>query len=100
MAILWHWTRTQEVAEAILRDGFTDGEGTYLTAQRWSGVWLADTPDAFSADYKGPLLRVTLHLPESTLHNYEWVEEGRGHREWLIPATVVNQHSCVEVVEY
>ncbi len=32
---------TAACAAAILREGFRDGRGRYLTDQEWSGVWLS-----------------------------------------------------------
>jgi hypothetical protein len=43
MLVLYHYT-SAENAEQILREGFRDGEGYYLTEQLWRGVWLSDTP--------------------------------------------------------
>ena len=35
---------TDDAAKAILSEGFRDGSGTYMTAIRHSGVWIADQP--------------------------------------------------------
>jgi hypothetical protein len=45
---LFHVTNA-ESAKAILRDGFRDSPGRYLTDHEFSGVWLSDRPlDAIS----------------------------------------------------
>jgi hypothetical protein len=35
---------TAEAAETILREGFQDGSGTYMTSIVLTGVWLSDSP--------------------------------------------------------
>jgi hypothetical protein len=40
---LYH-TTTGANAEAILREGFRDGEGRYGTDRLFRGVWLSDVP--------------------------------------------------------
>jgi hypothetical protein len=58
--VYWHRS-SPEGAEAILRDGFRDGEGPYLTAESHRGVWISDRPlDPNDGTRAGPLLRVTL----------------------------------------
>jgi hypothetical protein len=42
-ARLFHVT-TANAAIAILREGFRDGSGGYGTAEKFSGVWLSDSP--------------------------------------------------------
>ena len=36
--------------------------------------------------------------PPSALDPYEWVEAGKGYREWLVPADLVNGNGIVRVV--
>lgn len=36
------------------------------------------------------LLEVWLKASESALADYEWVEEDKPYREWLVPAAIVN----------
>jgi hypothetical protein len=36
-------------------------------------------------------LRVTLEFSGAELVKYEWIEEGKPYREWLIPAVVVQR---------
>ena len=41
-----------------------------------------------------------LELPEQTIADYEWIEDGKGYRDWLIPARLVNEKGvglCVVV---
>jgi hypothetical protein len=98
--ILYHRT-TRKNADAILKCGFKDGSGTYLTDRRWSGVWLSNIPlDCNEGAVGEILLEIRLDLPESAIADYEWIEEGKSYREWLIPAALLNSHvSLKEVLE-
>ncbi len=96
---LYHVTKTTTAGE-ILRDGFRDATGTYLTVGEHTGVWLSDRPtwEGGSAD---PLpagwtcLQVDLDFSEGELAQFEWREEGKPYREFLVPAEVVNRRSKV-----
>ncbi len=82
---------TTDAAEAILSDGFRDGEGTYMTGQFWRGVWVADRPVDSSEGAAGDTV-ITLEIPEEIFIQYEWVEEGseKSYRESLISAELLN----------
>ena len=91
--IVYHATRDQESVTAILEHGFKDASDTYLTSTERSGIWLSDQPLlAGNGGLNGdePLLR--LEIPESTLSEYEWIEDGKSYREWLVPADIVNSY--------
>ncbi len=97
--ILFHRT-TEAAATEILASGFRDAPWRYMTTQEWSGVWLSNSPLDVNEGANGPvLLRVTLVLAETDLDNYEWVEEGKTYREWLVPAELVNSAGTVEIIE-
>ncbi len=98
--VLYHRT-TVKNANRILAHGFKDATGTYLTEQEWSGVppqkftgvWLSDQLLDINEGVPGDVVFVvTLDLSEAELDQYEWVEEGKPYREWLVPAELVNQH--------
>jgi hypothetical protein len=36
------------------------------------------------------LLQITLDAAETDLAHYEWPEEGKSYREWLLPAAFLN----------
>jgi hypothetical protein len=74
----------------ILRGGFRDGHGTYLTDSERVGVWLSDVPLDVGQGAIGDSLLV-VNMPERRIRRYEWVEEGKPYREFLIPASVVNR---------
>ena len=90
--ILYHRT-TRKTAEAI-KKGFKDGKGTYMTDTEFSGVWLSDVPLDSNEGASGDVLfEVKVNLPAPEMDYYEWVEEGKPYREWLIPAALLNAHS-------
>jgi len=96
-AKLFH--RTDD-AEAILTSGFKDGTGRYLTTNEYSGVWLSNVPlDVNEGAFGDTLLLVELDVAEGELSQFEWIEEGKGFREWLIPAALINAKGKVRIVE-
>ena len=76
----------------ILDQGFRDREALYgvIGANKtFRGVWLSDRPlDAADCIDGDTLLKI--EIPETLLVDYEWIEDGKHYREWLIPAEVVN----------
>ena len=97
--ILFHRT-TREAALAILRDGFRDGAGTYMTDREWLGVWLSNTPFDVNDGASGyTLIEVTVNLGAVALAEWEWIEKGKQRREWLIPAAILNSICCARIVE-
>jgi hypothetical protein len=44
------------------------------------------------------LLKISLHATEEELADYEWIEEGKIYREWLLPAELLNSSSTIEMV--
>jgi hypothetical protein len=95
---LYHRT-TDQAAAAILDQGFQDATAAYMTTHDYTGVWLSDMPiDANEGAVGDVLLEVTLNVGNEVLGRYEWVEEGKRYREFLVPAEVVNRHGTVRVV--
>jgi hypothetical protein len=86
--LLYH--RTNE-AEQIRAEGFRDGEGSYLTDRRWRGVWFSDDPEAGDQELPNAIV-VAIDVPAAVAADYEWVEEARPYREFLIPADVANRY--------
>jgi hypothetical protein len=97
--IVYHAT-TAEAAAQIMKSGFRDSTGTYLTGREWAGVWVSDRPLGMDEGAKGHvLLRVDLRVSEAEIAQYEWVQEdfvvdgeivSATYREWLAPADVLN----------
>jgi hypothetical protein len=85
--IVYHQT---DSGEAIRQQGFQDGVGNYLTENIYSGVWVSDRP----LDAEGAVGRdlLVVEVPDSELEPFEWLEEGKGYREFLVPADVLNRY--------
>jgi hypothetical protein len=97
--ILFHVTNAEN-AKAILRDGFRDGHGSYMTDHEFSGVWLSNEPlGECEGAWGDTVLTVAFTITEAELNFHEWVEEGKPYREWLIPAQIIKQFATVAVVE-
>ncbi len=86
-------------AKAILDQGFRDGKGTYLTDDcEFRGVWLADRPLDVNEGADGDGILV-LDIPEEVIAEYEWIEEGKRYREFLVPAEIVNRYGPPRIYE-
>jgi len=65
--ILYH-TTSGEKADAIKRDGFRDGVGSYMTDTEHCGVWLSDRPlDANEGAWGDTTIAIDLPLSEADL---------------------------------
>ena len=83
---------TTDAADAILSEGFRDGEGLYMTRELFRGVWLADRPLDENEGAKGGDV-LMLDIPEAAVAEYEWKQEiSFGYREFLVPAEIVNRY--------
>jgi hypothetical protein len=83
---LYHPTKH---SSEILRDGFGERSGAYLTETDHSGVWLFDRPvNAHIGDDDSDVM-LELEIPESVVVPFEWVT-GLPYREFLMPAALVN----------
>lgn len=79
-------------AQAILAEGFKDATGTYGTGIEFTGVWFsANEPLDPNEGAWGDTVLV-VEIPEDQIIEYEWVEEGKPYREFLIPAETVNRY--------
>jgi hypothetical protein len=83
---LYHPTKH---ATGILRDGFGERSGTYLTETDHSGVWLFDRPVNIHLGDPDPDVLLQLEIPESVVAPFEW-EVGLPYRQFLMPAGLVN----------
>lgn len=98
--MLRYFHRTSAHA-AIAADGFRDATDRYMADREFSGVWLSDTPlDRNEGAHGDALLAVDLPAAvAATLDVYEWVEDGKPYREWLVPAALLNDHAQVELLD-
>jgi len=86
---LYHST-TRVAADAILALGFRDATRSYLTDREWTGVWLSDRPFDETQGARSEALLEVQAPDDAELTPFEWVEEGKGYREFLMPASMVN----------
>ena len=95
--VLFHRTY-RDVAEVILRNGFRDRGGQYMTDREYRGVWLSDVPwEGIAADDNDALLRVTFDCEEDDLAPFEWANDPPiGCREWLIPSAFIKRRGRIE----
>ena len=93
---LYHST-TEGLAQAVLDEGFCD-EGvaiTYLADCVFTGVWLSDCQLGWNEGAEGDVA-LTVEIDGRTIRRYEWMEEGRTYREWLIPAALLNARAITK----
>jgi hypothetical protein len=70
-----------------------------MTNREWTGVWLSDVPlDANEGAIGDVLLRLSLKVPARDLRFWEWQEEGKPYREFLVPAELINSRTTKLVV--
>ena len=82
---LYHRTAAKD---AILADGFTDADGDYLTERLHGGVLLTDRLDEGAVGEEV----IDLEIPEEIVAPFEWIEQAKGYREFLVPAEIVNRY--------
>ena len=90
---LYHPTRH---ADSILRDGFGEHSGTYLTEADHSGVWVFDRPVDRRIGGGDEAVLIRLDIPEAVVLPFETP----GHfpfRQFLMPAALLNLYGPPEV---
>jgi hypothetical protein len=60
-------------------------------------VWFSDTPLDANEGAEGDTTLV-IDVLEREIEEYEWIEDGDHHREWLIPAQLVNHYGPPTIV--
>ncbi|MEP6752790.1 MAG: hypothetical protein ABI959_08605 [Candidatus Dormiibacterota bacterium] len=85
-------------ATDILRDGFGERSGTYLTRSDHSGVWFFDRPVDHSIGGGGEAVLLELAMPEPVVLPFEWVTS-LPYRQFLIPAALVNEYGPPRVID-
>ena len=76
-------------AQDILREGFGETSGTYLTETDYSGVWVFDRPVDRGLGGGGEAVMLELEMPEAVVLPFETF----GHfdyRQFLMPAAILN----------
>ena len=97
---LFHIANTAN-AEAILKDGFRDVMEYHHAGQEWTGVWVSSEPlDWSQRQYLNEANTLfAIEIPEDVISKFEWVEEGKTIREWLVPASLLNQYGPAVVTD-
>lgn len=85
-------TTWAHAADSIEAAGFRDGEGTYGTSNVYAGVWVADKVLGINEHGGDVDTILVLEIPEAELVEFEWVEDGKPYREFLVPAELLNRH--------
>jgi hypothetical protein len=96
--IFYHRTNADN-ARAIVNSGFKNSSGYFLSNRLWTGVWLSSIPLYGNSSRDDALLMVKLELDQRELARWEWTAEGGPHREWLMPAGLLNRCATVEVLD-
>ena len=98
--VFYHRTSSGN-AKRILAEGFKDGRGSYMIEDKeFEGVWLSDRPiDCNEGAFGDTLFKITLVCSPDEMDFWEWCEEGRGFREWLVPAAQLNSRAQVERID-
>ncbi len=84
---LYHPTRH---AATILREGFGESSGTYLTPSDRSGVWVFDRPVDPRMGGGEDAVMLELEVPEFVVLPFE-VGRHAGYRQFLMPAAILNR---------
>lgn len=76
-------------AAEILRDGFGESSGTYLTELDHSGVWLFDRPVDTRMGGGEEAVLLELEIPEAVVLPFE-SDLNLPYRQFLMPAALLN----------
>jgi hypothetical protein len=80
-----------ENAVQILAGGFHDGTGTYLAGPVHKGVWVSDQLLVLLSGIDLNVVAcLEIKVLEAWLIRQEWIEQGKGYREFLVPAIELN----------
>lgn len=85
-------------ARSIMRDGFGERSGTYLTQSDHSGVWVFDSPVDRRSGGGDEALLLVLEIPEAVVLPYE-TPSHYPYRQFLMPAALLNVYGPPMVSE-
>lgn len=92
---LYHPTRH---AAEILREGFGENTGAYLTESDRSGVWLFDKPVDKRMGGGDDADMLTIEIPDALALAYE-TGDRLPYRQFLMPAGLLNLYGPPQVME-
>ena len=85
-------------AETILKEGFRNGTGYYLTDRLWEGVRISDKP--FNDEHLSDTNTLfAIEIPEDVINEFEVVGTGKVTREFLVPAALLNHYESLVVTD-
>lgn len=96
--ICYHGT-TAKNAYLIIKEGFRDSTDSYgLDGPPQTGVFLSDRPlDENEGACSEVMLCVTFPSKPLNFDEFEFVEERKPYREWLVPADFINGVAEIEI---
>lgn len=69
-----------------------------MTSMLHTGVWLANQPlDENEGAWGNTVLLI--EIPEPVVAKFEWIEEEKPYREFLVPAEIVNSYGAPVIYE-
>jgi hypothetical protein len=87
---VYHITQAENAVE-IVADGFHDDAGTYLSRSVHKGVWVSDQLLVLLSGIDlDDLACFEIKVIEEWLIRHESIQEGKGYREFLVPAIELN----------
>lgn len=90
---------TTDAADAILRDGFCDGEGSYMFADlTLRGVFLAIAPADVNDGASGDQVLEVTFPDDVDLSDHAIIEDGMPQWEWCVPADLINRRAKVRLL--
>lgn len=107
MTVRLYHTTNRAAARAILRSGFRDAVGRFMTEVEHRGVWLSDRPLDCNEGAKGDVV-LAVEIDGRRITQFEWKEFAslrsrapidKGYREWCAPAAVINRHGNVLLID-
>jgi hypothetical protein len=90
---LYHPTRH---AASIMRDGFGERSGTYLTQSDNSGVWMFDSPVDRRTGGGDEAVMLVIEIPEVVVLPFE-TPSPFPYRQFLMPAALLNLYGPPEM---
>jgi hypothetical protein len=87
----FHRTHARNAAN-ILKAGFRDTTGSYMTATTVTGVWVSDKIlDENEGACGKAVFQIEINVSKRDLDFYEVKEDGKLFREWCFPAKLLNK---------
>jgi hypothetical protein len=87
-----YYITTADEAANVQMHGFRDGTGRPTSVSEHRGVWVSDRLLVLLAGIElDDMACFEIRVPREWLFRYEWREQGKGYREFLVPAMELNE---------